>query len=115
MGLDCYVNVFTTDSEGIEHVDEIWYGRKENEIHGWMQRHTNIAPEDFNCKSLPLTKELIDEFEQDLKDGKLTPTPGLFFGDANHAEDVAEAANELIKATRTALDDGEVPYYYSWW
>lgn len=48
MGLDAYVRV--------TEISELWYGRKENEIHGWMQRKSGIPADEFNCVELPLTK-----------------------------------------------------------
>ena len=112
MGLDCYV---VTHLKEKGESQEIWYGRKENEIHGWMQRQSGIDADDFNCKEFPLTAELIDQFEADMLAGELTTTAGFFFGGANSYEEVSEAAQELIDAVREALADGETPYYYSWW
>ena len=110
MGLDCYVNV-ATESETVE----IWYGRKENEIHGWMQTKSGIPADDFNCVELPLTHSLINEFEKDMLAGKLTPTSGFFFGAPSTPEQLNEATNSLITVVRTALDTGSKPYYTSWW
>lgn len=106
MGLDAYVRV--------TEISELWYGRKENEIHGWMQRKSGIPADEFNCVELPLTKELLDEFEADVSK-VLTETTGFFFGGANDKESVAEAAKELIKTARLAINDGHTPAYYSWW
>ena len=115
MGLDCYVNADIQGVEGTDQTLEIWYGRKENEIHGWMQRKSGVPAEDFNCKAFHLTEELIDEFELALNSNELVPTAGFFFGSPGTDEQVKEAATELINATRKALADGEDPYYYSWW
>ena len=115
MGLDCYVNVKTTGEAGKEEVQEIWYGRKENEIHGWMQRHSGVPADDFNCVELPLTKEIIDLFEEDMKKGALVPTSGFFFGPTNDVQSVVATATNLINAVREALTNNQEPYYYSWW
>lgn len=110
MGLDAYVRVKKTTGETVS----IWYGRKENEIHGWMQRKSGIPAEEFNCLDLPLTKELLDELETDVSVG-LPETAGFFFGRGNTKECVAEAAKDLINAARLAIADGQEPLYFSWW
>ncbi len=110
MGLDAYVRVKKTKKV----TKEIWYGRKENEIHGWMQRKSGIPAEEFNCLELPLTKELLDELETDVSAG-LPETTGFFFGSGNNKEGVAEAAKDLINAARLAIADGREPFYFSWW
>ena len=115
MGLDCYVNVDIQGVEGTDQTQEIWYGRKENEIHGWMQRKSGIPAEDFNCIAFHLTEEIIDEFETALLSNELVPTSGFFFGSPGTAEQVKEAATALITAVRIALADAEKPYYTSWW
>ena len=109
MGLDCYVH--TTD----ESDEEIWYGRKENEIHGWMQRKSGVPAEDFNCVKLPLTLELLEEFRQDALDGKLTPTSGFFFGCAGETDYVLNMALKLYVACVLAIKSGKEIYYTSWW
>lgn len=117
MGLDCYVFVEAdkVTGEDTPQDKEIWYGRKENEIHGWMQRHSGIEAIEFNCKNLALTQELLDQFEQDMIAGNLIPTSGFFFGKDNTPESVVVAAQDLLTAARFALANGERPYYYSWW
>jgi len=115
MGLDCYVRVKKTDISGEQETEEIWYGRKENEIHGWMQRHSGVSAGDFNRVAFPLTAEILDSFEAALKDGMLVSTTGFFFGGPNAAGLVTEAAKDLLAAARKALAEGQEPYYYSWW
>lgn len=116
MGLDAYVRVTTKEvPDGINETEEIWYGRKENEIHGWMQRQSGIAAEDFNCVPLPLTAELLDQFESIFKLKLLVPTSGFFFGSANEPNEVVEAAQALLDASRKTIAEGKEPYYTSWW
>ena len=116
MGLACYVctPVALKTGESISNM-EIWYGRKENEIHGWMQQKSGKTPEEFNCVDLDLTPEILDEFEFAMKSGGLVPTPGFFFGSPGTNEQVQEAAQKLLTAARTALVEGKQPYYTSWW
>jgi hypothetical protein len=115
MGLDAYVR---HDFKGVDdeiESTELWYGRKENEIHGWMQRQSGVLANDFNCVDFELTAELLDEFEDDLKKGMLIPTSGFFFGSGNNQESVTEEATKLLEAARLSLADGNTPYYTSWW
>lgn len=113
MGLDSYVcskaNATDEDSK------ELWYGRKENEIHGWMQQKSGIDAEDFNCVHLHLTTDLLDSLEADMKSFDLVPTAGFFFGSANPEDEVSAAAVKLITAAREAIANGQKPYFYSWW
>jgi hypothetical protein len=115
MGLDAYVNIKFAGVDGEEETDELWYGRKENEIHGWMQRRSGVAPNNFNCVPFDLTAEILDDFEDAIKKGMLIPTSGFFFGSGNDVESVSIAANELLESARHALSEGDQPYYSSWW
>ena len=115
MGLDCYVRVSKVDeASGKEEFTDIWYGRKENEIHGWMQRKSGIGAQDFNCHRFPLTLELMDQLENAEQCGQLTPTEGFFFGSGNPADEINRAVEELLIATRTAIACGKEPHYFSW-
>lgn len=109
MGLDCYI--FT----GTPERDELWYGRKTNAIHGWMQRKSGIPAGQFNCRDLPLTHELLDKLQADLGAGKLTPTEGFFFGRADDPDYVREYTQKAIDAARTSIDAGKGAVYTSWW
>ncbi len=104
-----------TDDPDAPTSKQLWYGRKENEIHGWMQRQSGISADNFNCEALPLTTELLDRFESAFKRKLLVPTNGFFFGAANDLDRVAEAAQALLDASRAAIAEGKAPYYTSWW
>jgi hypothetical protein len=116
MGLDAYVMVKTgtKTKTGKDEANQLWYGRKENEIHGWMQRKSGVPADDFNCVDFPLTLELIHEFEVDVNN-RLPETAGFFFGGNNEYDDVKAAAQDLITAVKVALADGQKPFYSSWW
>jgi len=112
MGLDCYVlKKSATDEAPVE----IWYGRKENEIHGWMQRESGMAAEDFNCEDLPLTEDVLLRLEQDCASGGVGYTAGFFFGGANDTDEVRTVVRNLISVSRLALAEGAEVRYTSWW
>lgn len=113
MGLDCYVRVLSKEPEIPDR--EIWYGRKENEIHGWMQRHSNVKPKYFNFEKVLLTKKMMEELKDDLNKNLLYPTIGSFFGNGSQPGQLEETVNELVEIVNKAIDDGEEPYYDSWW
>lgn len=112
MGLDCYV--FEEDSKNPDNKQEIWYGRKENEIHGWMQAKSGIPAGEFNCEEFDLTHELLDELAA-VEEKDMPHTPGFFFGGPGDWEGIKEARDSLIDAARTALNEGKRVYYDSWW
>ena len=111
MGLDCFVQTRTPQGN----VEDLWYGRKTNEIHGWMQQQSGIPAEEFNCVELPLTSALLESLEMSLNTNNLTATSGFFFGTPNDKEDVQEDGLRILKAARNALNEGKEPYYTSWW
>ena len=116
MGLDCYIQYDIPEeaASGTKTV-KIWYGRKTNAIHGWFQRKSGIEASDFNCEKLPITEEMLHEFEVDLAADAVTPTSGFFFGSPEDKEEIQEDGREIIEAVREALLDGKKPYYFSWW
>ena len=124
MGLDCYVFAEPADADLNDKstkVEEIWYGRKTNEIHGWMQRKSGIPAEEFNCHKLMLSHELLKEMKEDLfthtllHSGRFTSTKGSFFGGANDIQYVKDQVEQLIQAAEEALNQGKQVYYDSWW
>lgn len=112
MGLDCYV---LKKKPKQRKPTEIWYGRKESEIHGWMQRASGVPAEEFNCMDYELTLERLLKFEQDFAAGALTHTVGMFFGSANVQSEIAYNVNEILQAARLAISEGYEVRYTSWW
>ena len=115
MGLDCYIRYDFKGVDGEIESEEIWYGRKESEIHGWMQRQSGISAGQFNCKELPLTEDLLNRLEDDMKNEALAPTSGFFFGSGNDDIEVQATVKDFVQISRDSLANGDKPYYYSWW
>lgn len=119
MGLDCYVNTRPSNTPDAE-PETIWYGRKTNEIHGWMeQQWLDLNPDKesvyFNCEDLTLTPEMLDALEDAATNKTLACTSGFFFGGANGDDAVANDVQKLVGAARKAIADGLHVFYTSWW
>ena len=142
MGLDMYAYVAARDGQNKEFWDgskfnketgefenstvskpiEIAYWRKHPNLHGWMEslwraKGSPRSQEDdamFNGIELELTREDIDELEQDILDGNLPETSGFFFGDGAddyyRNEDLA-----FVKEARAQLFLGLKVFYNSSW
>lgn len=113
MGLDCYVYARKKDAASRDSADQIWYGRKENEIHGFFQRYFGLDGD--NCVELDLTEDMLAELQKEAHLGLLKHTTGFFFGGASDKEHVASVVDELVAAARKALADGDDVFYYAWY
>lgn len=96
---------------------EIAYWRKHNALHGWMERlyREKGGEDEFNCIDLLLTSEDLDRLEKDIKESKLYPVEGFFFGGdydpaTENSKDIA-----FIRKAREELEEGNEVYYTSWW
>jgi hypothetical protein len=127
MGLDMYAFALPADSVGdkvtdVEWLDdnriELFYWRKFNALHGWMENLYRIkggAKASFNCTTLRLDAKDLDRLEMDTGNNKLVPINGFFFGEQTiYPEDLESVATFIAKA-REALADGKAVFYDSWW
>lgn len=124
MGLDMYAFTVPADSVGDGVTDvalgdnavELFYWRKFNALHGWMEQLYRLkggAKESFNCTTVRLTSEDLDRLEREAN--TLQPVAGFFFGEQTiYPEDLESVADFIAKA-REALADGQAVYYDSWW
>lgn len=72
--------------------------------------------EEFNCNSVSLESEDLNQLEADAIAKTLTPTEGFFFGPSNpFSDDNRDEILEFIKVARRAIAKGLVVVYYSWW
>lgn len=95
------------------------YWRKFNHLHGWMEQlYSKKCPpeeqESFNCVTLRLRLEDLEQLEQDAPN--LCPTAGFFFGSLEPLtpEDLEEI-QEFIAKARAAIAAGYAVFYDSWW
>lgn len=119
MGLDQNWMIKTPDD--FDHpYESIAYHRKFNALEGFMANIWHRDHEDeFNCCYLHITNEILDELEATVKDGKLVPTSGFFFGktemDEYYKAEVKELLEEIIPKVRKLLAQDKIIYYTSWW
>ena len=142
MGLDMYAYIAARDGQSKEYWDgakfnketgeyenstvgkpvEIAYWRKHPNLHGWMEalwraKGSPRSQQDdamFNGVELELTREDIDELEQDILEGNLPETSGFFFGDG--ADDYyREDDLKFVKEARAQLFLGLKVFYNSSW
>ena len=133
MGLDMYA--FSVDQNQVtdnDQVDvslqhnaatEIYYWRKFNALHGWMEnlyRHKG-GKEEFNCTTVRLMPEDVDSLEAAYKatknneEGGLVPTSGFFFGAETIYPEDLESLEEFIIKCGEEFDAGKAVFYNSWW
>lgn len=95
---------------------EIAYWRKHPNLHGWMEQlyRNNGGEGDFNGDELELTREDIDQLEQDIINGRLPETSGFFFGDGSD-DYYREHDLKFVKEARAQLFLGLKVFYNSSW
>jgi hypothetical protein len=129
MGLDMYAwRVKAEDAigdfeiarneEGHAEVEEMFYWRKHHDLHGWMERLYRAkggTKESFNCVSVRLTMDDLQQLENDVLANKLPETQGFFFG-TNPPDDYSKNQDmEFIAKAKVAISEGDAVYYDSWW
>lgn len=125
MGLDIYF--FAGIKEPDKYIinpddrEEIAYWRKANHIQNWFQEefkklNPHESVEELNCLPFPITKDMLDRFESDIREERMKPVGGFFFGNTNY--DPAEEKEDDLKAVaaaRDAMAEGKQVVFYSWW
>ena len=86
MGLDQYAKKVKSDYDYETKTDtivktEIHYWRKHNALEGWMANlwRSRGMDGEFNCQVVQLTKDNLDNLENDIKEGRLPQPEGFFF------------------------------------
>jgi len=96
---------------------ELHYWRKHHNLHGWMEQLyiKKGGKEEFNCATIRLTLEDLDQLEHDLKAGTLPMTTGFFFGNFPPNKNSLKNDMAFIEKARNAINDGKAVFYDSWW
>ncbi len=132
MGLDMYAfkvkpedavdaTTLKPRDEVSESPEEIAYWRKHHDLHGWMEQlwvtktGGNPAGDTFNCRPVRLDEDDLFELEQDVRRNNLPQTTGFFFGNNPPDTESLERDLEFIAKARTAIKEGYLVYYDSWW
>ena len=98
---------------------DFYYWRKFNALHAWMgELYTRKGgtDADFNCNTVRLTLDDLDQLLADTGADKLKPTAGFFWGnpDEIEAEDM-ESVSEFVALAKEAIATGKTVIYDSWW
>lgn len=119
MGLDQYAWKVTGNKR-----EEIAYWRKHNRLQGWMENlwHSKGGAGEFNCVDVELDEEDLDELEIKIKERKLPPTDGFFFGtdsyrisDDYHGYEDEPTDLQFIEDARKVISKGDKVVYSCWW
>ncbi len=98
---------------------ELDYWRKHNALEGWMAnlyQEKTEDPREFNCKTLQLTSEDLDNLEQAVTERTLPETVGFFFGSCTKDNEEYRGADlDFIKNARKAIAEAYEIEYTSWW
>ena len=97
---------------------DLYYWRKFNALHGWMHElyiRKGGTDEDFNCNTVRITLDDLEDLMQTTEKGKLKPTQGFFFGAQEvEAEDLESVFDFAYKA-KAEIAAGKAVFYDSWW
>ncbi|NDF14774.1 phosphoglycerate kinase [bacterium] len=110
MGLDSYFF-----AEGAEDAEEIGYFRKHSDLHGWMVRELGGGVDE--CQEMPLKVSDLDRLMADVRDQKLPPTRGFFFGASTQDEAEIAYTLEVLEKVRDFMvrnPNVKVCYEASW-
>lgn len=121
---------------GKQHSQEFAYWRKHHDLHGFFEQQWQNAGNPgiekgdktpvFNCIKFTLTKDILLGCIDAIKNDKLPPTTGFFFGDGDYYDPAVWGGNtqaveqkqsdiNIFKQAIQRLDDGVHIYYDSWW
>ena len=125
MGLDQYA--YTAAKANSGSTRELAYWRKHPSLQGWMEQlwlrrleAEGKTPSDsswgsgFNGVELELTWADVDALEQDIREGRLPPTTGFFFGETSD-DYYRDRDLKFVQQARAELFSGLRVFYNSSW
>jgi hypothetical protein len=105
-----------TDFQQPKNSKELQYWRKHPNLHGWMERlyhKKGGTGESFNCATVRLTMEDLNQLENDIKNNNLPDTDGFFFGESNGSE--IQEDLKFVYLAKEEIKKGRLIAYTSWW
>mgnify|MGYP000040089143 CR=1 FL=1 len=120
MGLDQYAYVASRANDDYNSRREIARWRKHPNLQGWMEvlwiRKTQDTADTFNGVELELSRQDIEQLEQDIINGSMADlqTTGFFFGNASD-DYYREKDLQFIKDAKADLFFGLKVFYNSSW
>jgi len=97
---------------------DLYYWRKFNALHGWMHdlyiRKGGTDP-DFNCNTVRLTLNDLEDLMLTAERGKLKPTEGFFFGSNWIEPEEIESVFDFAYKAKEEIAAGRAVFYDSWW
>ena len=104
------------DDQRTAKVEELGYWRKHPNLQGLMEEiyQRRGGKDTFNCVALELRAEDIDYVVRVVNGEALPQTSGFFFGEDSDEYYKAQDLEIMAKASK-ALEEGKIPFYYSWW
>lgn len=134
MGLDQYAYTAPKELVGDQQVDieglskngcpakgvnkDFFYWRKFNALQGWMKElyhQKGGTDESFNCATVRVDQEDLDQLEEDIQNERLVPVEGFFFGSSEIFPEDIESLKDFIQKARQAIEADQVVIYDSWW
>lgn len=97
--------------------EELFYWRKHHDLHGAMEQlyRQKGGTEEFNCVPVRLTIQDLDNLANNIVENSLPQTTGLFFGNNPPDDESIKKDLNFIQQARTAIENGKLVYYNSWW
>lgn len=133
MGLDMYAFTVDATDAGDNVVDlkryddneeelfpkeEIFYWRKFNALHGWMEKlyfAKGGTDQSFNCSSVRLSADDLNRLVQEAGAGMLKPCEGFFFGAQTIYPEDLESIGTFVGKALAAIAQGKAVYYDAWY
>lgn len=122
MGLDQYAFAIPRSDANLafdqtfpKEIEPFYVWRKHPNLQGWMEKlyRRKGGTGKFNCRSVLVTVEDLDELEKDVRANKLPFTTGFFFGQSFDEDREGDLA--FIRQARMEIQNGKDVYYDSWW
>ena len=111
---------WSSQEEFDENAKQITQWRKHANLQGWMERLFEMKASDqhyeageFNCQSLRLTAQDLEDLRQDIVEEGLPFATGFFWGETTPEDELQTL--DFIDEALNHISQGYEIYYDSWW